>query len=79
VNDDFSAIFELLEHSGKEVTGRAAPSVSVELQQRLAKFAAGQSDETERRELLTMLEQQPDLVPALVKAIKNLRDALEFT
>ena len=73
VNDDFSLLFDLLEHSPKEVLGRATPTISLETQKGLAKLAAGQCNKEERRELLNLLEQHPDLIPLLVKEIKNLR------
>jgi hypothetical protein len=74
VIDDFSLLFELLEYSAKEVVGRAAPTISPELREKLAKLAAGRCNDQERYELLTLLEQQPDLIPALVKEVKSLRE-----
>ena len=71
---EFSLLFDLAEQSAEEVSGRAATTVSPELQNRLAQMAAGRCDEKERRELLSLLEQQPNLIPALVKEIKHLRN-----
>jgi hypothetical protein len=73
VTDDFSLLFDLIEHSAEEVVGRAARPISPEIQKQLAKLAAGECNDEERRELLTLLEEQPDLLPALVKEIRNLR------
>jgi hypothetical protein len=70
---EFSLLFDLAEQSAEEIGGRAATAVSPELQNRLANMAAGRCDEKERRELLSLLEQQPNLIPTLVKEIKNLR------
>jgi hypothetical protein len=74
VTDDFSLLFELLEYSAQEVAGRAAPTISPEVREKLAKLATGRCNDQERYELLTLLEQQPDLVPTLVREIKNLRN-----
>ena len=71
---EFSLLFDLAERSAEEVGGRAATTVSPELQKKLAKLAAGGCDEEERGELLALLEQQPNLIPALVKEIKHLRN-----
>jgi hypothetical protein len=77
VNDDFSILFELLETSAPEVAGRGSTTVSPELRKRLTKLAAGRCNDAERRELINLLEQQPDLIPALVKEIKSLRESSE--
>jgi hypothetical protein len=74
VNDDFSILFELLETSPPEVVGRGSTTVSPELRKKLAKLAAGRCNEKERRELINLLEEQPDLVPVLVEEIKKLRN-----
>jgi hypothetical protein len=74
VTDDFSLLFDLIQHSAEEVVGRAARPISPEVRTRLAKLAAGRCNDEERRELLTLLEQEPDLIPALVEEIKLLRE-----
>ena len=77
MNDDFSTLFELLERHAPEVGGRVATTVSRELRKKLAKLAAGECNKEERRELINLLEQQPDLIPVLVKEIKSLREFSE--
>ena len=71
-NDDFASIFRFLESSA-EVTGREALVVTAEMQKKLAKLASGQCNDEERRKLLSLLEQQPNLVPVLADEIKKLR------
>jgi len=63
VNDDFSILFELLETSAPEVAGRGSTTVSRKLGKKLAKLAAGRCNDGERRELINLLQQQPDLIP----------------
>jgi hypothetical protein len=74
VTDDFAPLFRLIENRTDEVSGRAATTISADLQKKLVKLGAGQCNEEERRELVALLEEQPDLIPALVKEIKNLRN-----
>lgn len=74
MTDDFSVLFDLIKQPD-EVVGRAAQTISPEIQKRLAKFAAGNCDDHERRELLALLQQQPDLIPVLVREIKTLRES----
>jgi hypothetical protein len=75
VTDDFSLLFELEEYSAKEVVGRADGPISPEIRKKLAKLAAGRCTAEERRELISLLEQQPDLIPSLVSEIKVLRES----
>jgi hypothetical protein len=71
VNDDFQILFELLE--SQEVSGRSAATVSSDLREKIAKFAAGTCNEEEREQMKKMLREQPDLIPALVTEIRALR------
>jgi hypothetical protein len=76
VNDDFKALFELLEAPAREVSGREAPpAVSLEVRKRLAKLAAGECNPEERGELLVLLEEQPELIAELAREVKKLRNA----
>ena len=77
ITDDLSLLFGLTEQSTKEVVGRAAAAISPEIQKLLANLAAGRCTDEERRELINLLEQQPELLPALVKEIKSLRESSE--
>jgi hypothetical protein len=73
VNDDFQILFELLEGGAQEVSGRAAATVSSDLREKIAKFAAGSCNEEERDQMKKMLREQPDLIPVLVTEIRALR------
>jgi hypothetical protein len=73
VNDDFHILFQLLEGGAQEVSGRAAATVSSEVRENIAKFAAGRCNEEERAQMKKMLLEQPDLIPMLVTEIRALR------
>jgi hypothetical protein len=73
--DDFAPLFRLIENRTDEVSGRADRPISHEIQKKLANLAAGRCTDEERRELIRLLEQQPDLIPALVREIKILRES----
>jgi len=73
VTDDLRLLFELLEPDPLEVRGHAAATVSSELGQKLAKFAAGKSTEEERDEMKKMLREKPELVPVLAEKVRALR------
>jgi hypothetical protein len=75
VNDDFQILFELLEGGVQEVSGRAAATVSSDLREKVAKFAAGTCNEEERDQMKKLLREQPDLIPVLVTEIRALRPA----
>jgi hypothetical protein len=68
-------IFDLLERTPQEVAGCGSPTISRELRKKLAKLAADRCTDEERRELIRLLEQQPDLIPALAREIKILRES----
>ena len=73
--DDFTPLFRLIENRTDEVSGRADRTMSPGIQKKLAKLAAGRCTDEERRELIRLLEQQPDLILALVREIKILRES----
>ena len=73
MNDDFQILFELLEGGVQEVSGRAAATVSSDLREKIAKFAAGPCNEEERDQMKKLLREQPDLIPVLVTEIRALR------
>ena len=75
VTDDLTLLFSLTEQPAKEVVGRAGATISPEIQKLLAKLAAGRCTNEERRELIRLLEQQPDLIHALVREIRILRES----
>lgn len=73
MNDDFQILFELLEGGAQEVSGRAAATVSSDLREKIAKFAAGTCNEEERDQMKKLLREQPDLIPVVVTEIQALR------
>jgi hypothetical protein len=75
VTDDLSLLFGLTAPSAREVVGRAGATISPEIQKLLAKLAAGRCTDEERRELIRLLEHQPDLIPVLVREIRILRES----
>ena len=70
-------MFELLEDRVQEVAGRAASKVSIELRERIARFAAGICPEEERDQMKKMLWENPDLIPVLVLETRALRPTNE--
>ena len=74
MNDDFATLFALLQHSAGEVAGHGSTSISRQIREELAKLAAGRCNNEERAKLISLLKQQPDLVPAFADEIKNLRE-----
>jgi hypothetical protein len=74
VTEDFSVLFDLIKQPADEVVGRASQTIPAQIQKRLAKLAAGHCNDDERRELLALLQQEPDLIPVLVSEIKKLRN-----
>jgi hypothetical protein len=77
VNDDFKILLEFLEDDVQEVGGRSAATIPAEVKEKIARFASGKSTEEERVEMKKMLQEQPDLIPALVTETKALRQASE--
>jgi hypothetical protein len=49
--------------------------ISLADKKKLAKLAAGWCTNEERRELIRLLQQQPDLIPARVREIRILRES----
>jgi len=77
VNDDFKILLEFFDGDAREVAGRSAPVISPELQERIGKFASGKCTEEERSEMKQLLQEQPNLIPALVTETKALRQPPE--
>jgi len=77
VNDDFQILFELLEGRAQEVTGRAATTISPELREKIARFAAGTCSDEERDQMKELLREKPDLIPVLVTETRALRPSNE--
>lgn len=75
--DDVQILFDILAEPDQEVTGHAAPRVSAQLQEKIARFAAGTCSEKERDEMKKMLLQRPELIPVLVTETRDLRQSEE--
>ena len=73
MNDVFKILFEFFERHRSEVAGRELETVSTELREQLARFAAGRCTDEEREELKQLLFKQPELIPLLVTETVALR------
>jgi hypothetical protein len=75
VTDDFRLLFDLIEPRPPEVGGRVALAISSELRAKIARFAAGKSNEDERTEMKRTLREKPELIPALADEVRALRQS----
>jgi len=73
VNDDFKILLEFFDGEAGEVAGRAAETIPTELREKIVRFANGKCTEEERVEMKKMLQEKPQLIPALVSETKALR------
>jgi hypothetical protein len=77
VNDDFKILLEFVAGDVDEVAGRNASAIPAELRNKIAKFASGNCTDEERTEMKKLLQERPQLVPALVAETKGLRQPPE--
>jgi hypothetical protein len=77
VNDDFKILLEFFDGDAREVAGRTTEPLPNELRGKIARFASGKCTEEERTEMKTLLQERPQLIPALVSETKALRQAQE--
>jgi hypothetical protein len=77
VNDDFKILLEFFDGEAGEVAGRAAETIPTDLRERIARFASGKCTEEERVEMKKLLQEKPQLIPALVSETKALRQPPE--
>ena len=77
MNDDFKILLEFFDGDVQEVVGRSAATIPTDLRERIAKFASGKCTEEERVEMKRLLQEQPQLIPALVTETKALRQPAE--
>lgn len=73
VSNDFNVLFAFFGDREQEVAGRATPSVSSELREKISRFAAGQSSESERAEVKKVLHEEPALIAMLVSDVEAIR------
>ena len=77
MNDDFKILLEFFDGDAQEVAGRAAATIPAELREKIARFASGKCTEEERVEVKKLLQEQPNLIPALVTETRALRESPE--
>jgi hypothetical protein len=77
VNDDFKILLEFFDGDAREVAGRTTEALPTELREKIARFASGECSEEERTEMKRLLQEKPQLIPALVSETKALRQAPE--
>ena len=77
MNDDFKILLEFFDGDAREVAGRTTEALPAELREKIVKFASGKCTEEERTEMKKLLQEQPQLIPALVSETKSLRPASE--
>jgi hypothetical protein len=77
VNDDFKILLEFFDGNVPEVAGRTAAAIPGDVREKIAKFASGKCTEQERVEMKKLLQEQPQLIPALVTETKALRQPAE--
>jgi len=77
VTDDFKILLEFFAGDVDEVAGRNAPAIPAELRDKIAKFASGNCTDEERTEMKKLLQERPQLVPALVAETKAIRQPPE--
>lgn len=75
MNDDFKILLEFFAGEAGEVAGREAAPIPTELREKIARFASGKCTEDERVEMKKLLQEKPQLIPALVTETKALREA----
>ena len=77
MTDDFKILLEFFDGDAQEVAGRAAATILTELREKIAKFASGKCTEEERADMKKLLQEQPDLIAALVTETRALRESPE--
>jgi hypothetical protein len=77
VNDDFKILLEFFDGDAREVAGRTTEALPNDLREKIARFASGKCTEEERSEMKRLLQEQPQLIPALVSETKALRQTPE--
>ena len=77
MTDDFKILLEFFDGDAREVAGRTAEPLPTELREKIARFASGKCTEEERSEMKRLLQEKPQLIPALVSETQALRQAPE--
>jgi hypothetical protein len=69
----FQILTEFLRQYGDEVEGRSLEEPNTEIKRKLQRFVSGASEETERTELVGLLQDNPQWVPWLAAEVKAQR------
>jgi len=72
--NQFTILSRFLDRYGDDVEGRSMEEPSAEVQQQLKNFAAGSLSEAERKDVITLLQNNPHWVPLLASQAKALRN-----
>jgi len=74
MSNSFEILSKFLERFGDEVEGRSLEEPSADMKLKLKRFANGSLPESERNELITVLQANPQWVSLLAQEAKALRD-----
>jgi hypothetical protein len=73
VNDDFKTLIDFLSRHGSEVSGRAMAQPDATVAAMIERFARGECEETERRDVCEMLRSQPAWLRWLADRVRMAR------
>ena len=73
MSDAFVILSRFLDRFTDDVEGRSVVEIPTDVRQKLARFASGELTETERNELVGLLQANPQWVPLLAREVKALR------
>jgi len=73
MSNSFEILSKFLERYGDEVEGRSLEEPSADVKLKLKRFASGSLPESERNELITVLQANPQWVGLLAQEAKALR------
>ena len=73
MSEPFEILFDFLQGFEPEVSARGAAPVPEEVRERMRLFGQGKLGASEQRELLHMLERQPEWISDLAAEVKALR------
>jgi len=72
--NQFTILARFLDRFGDDVEGRSMEAPTAEVQQKLKNFAGGSLSEAERKDVIALLQTNPQWVPLLAKETKALRN-----
>lgn len=74
MGNQFTILARFLHRYGDDVEGRSMEAPTDEVQQKLKNFAGGNLSEAERKDVIALLQSNPQWVPLLAKETKALRN-----